>query len=184
MERVSKKLASQNPNKKSEDYWNEAEARLLEEKCMVKQRELYRLERVQCLREDNSDEKAALIKFAVICHSIGLILTLLIWFAFMSPNAWFKFPQGNNARLKGNNKQVSGTETNQIQKEIVNIKGKITDINVKYRQAMLLDESGKKYLLIFSEDDAIPEKGREFSGQVYLEDFSDSVYTAVVITIF
>lgn len=188
LERVSKKLASQNPDKKSADYWNQAEARLLEEKCMVKQRELYRLERVQYLREDNSEEKAELIRFALICHGIGLVLTLLIWFGFMAPNAWFKFPQGNNARLKKNINQESGTATNHFQdkteKEIVNIKGKITDINVKFRQAMLLDESGKKYLLVFSESDAIPEKGREFSGQVYLEDFSDSVYTAVVITIF
>ena len=184
LERVSKKLASQNPNKNSEDYWNEAEARLLEEKCMVKQRELYRLERVQYLREDNSEEKAALIKFAVICHGIGLILTLLIWFAFMSPNAWFKIKSSANEKIK----QESGTAANhslkKTQREIINIKGKITDINFKYKQAMLLDESGKKYLLVFSENDAIPEKGREFSGQVYVEDFSDSVYIAVVRNIF
>ena len=102
----------------------------------------------------------------------------------MSPNAWFKIKSSANEKIK----QESGTAANhspkKTQREIINIKGKITDINFKYRQAMLLDESGKKYLLVFSENDAIPEKGREFSGQVYVEDFSDSVYIAVVRNIF
>ena len=90
LEKISKKLASQNDTK-PDDYWKEAEARFIEEQNAVKERELYRLERVQCLREDNSDEKIELIKFAIICHSIGFILTLLIWFGFMAPNALFKF---------------------------------------------------------------------------------------------
>ena len=185
LEKISKKLASQNPKKKSDDYWNDAEARLLEEKSIVKERELYRLERVQCLRDDNSDEKNKLIKFALISHGIGLILTLLIWFGFMAPNAWFSFKNGYEAT---NLRQTAGDKTNQTQvklpTDLITIKGKILDVSVQHRQAMLLDESGKKYMLIFNLDDAIPEKGKDFSAQVYVEDYSDSVYTAEVIVIF
>ena len=188
LERISKKLASENPNKKSDDYWNLAEARLLEEKCMVKQRELYRLERVQCLREDNSEEKTELIKFAITCHSIGFILTLLIWFGFMAPSAWFI--SDNNSKKKHKvslNQEFGFTDDYSKEKfktEYLNVRGKIEDVNVQNRQAMLLDYSGRKYLLIFHEGQAIPQPGLDFCAQVYLEDYSDSVYTAEVINIF
>ena len=185
LERVSKKLASQNPSKKSEDYWNQAEARLLEEKCMVKQRELYRLERVQCLREDNSEGKAELIKFALSCHAVGLALTLLIWFGFMAPNAWFT---GNlNSQTKGGFGQESGRSQKKQSNVFINLRGKIVDVSVQNKQAMLEDYSGKKYLLIFDRRHAIPEKDLDFSAQVSIENYEDSadtVYTARVINIF
>ena len=188
LERISKKLASQNPNKKSDDYWNLAEARLLEEKSMIKQRELYRLNRVQCLRENNSDEKTELIKFAIICHSIGFILTLLIWFCFMAPNAWFIASNNSNMRHKVSLNQKSDFTENhskgKFKIEYLNIRGKIEDVNSQTKQARLLDYSGKKYLLIFHDGQVIPQPGLDFGAQVLLKGYVDSIYTAEVINIF
>lgn len=184
LERISKKLASQNPNKKSDDYWNQAESRLLEEKCMVKQRELYRLERVQCLREDNSEGKSEMIRFALICHGVGLVLTLLIWFGFMAPNAWFT--SNSNSQIKGGLVSTNHSQKKQSQ-VFMNLRGRIVDVSVQNRQAMLVDDLGKRYLLFFDVRHAIPEKDLDFSAQVSVENYeesADSVYTARVINIF
>ena len=187
LERISKKLASQNPNKKSDDYWNQAEARLLEEKCMVKQRELYRLERVQCLREDNSEGKSELIRFVLICHGVGLVFTLLIWFGFMAPNACFT----SNSNSQNKDGLVSTNHSQKKRSQVfMNLRGRIKDVNVQNKEAMLLDDSGNRYLLIFNRNHVIPEKDTDFSAQVSVENYeesaysADSVYTAKVINIF
>lgn len=175
---LSDKLALQTAGKDSKYYWNEAESRWNEERNIIKQREAYRLERVKLLRDDNYDEKIALLKFTFVCHSIGFLITLIIWFGFMAPNAWIK--NNNNDKVlvnKVENQELFPTEP-------ISIKGVVEDVSNQHRQAMLTDESGKKYLLIFNEGDVLPEKGKDFSAQVFVEDYSDSVYTAEVLVIF
>ncbi|MBQ3644387.1 MAG: hypothetical protein II961_07295 [Candidatus Riflebacteria bacterium] len=175
---LSDKLAVQNPGKDSKYYWDEAESRWNEERNIIKQREAYRLERVQLLRDDNHDEKIALLKFTFVCHSIGFLITLIIWFGFMAPNAWIKNDNNNKVWVnKTEKKELFPTEP-------ISIKGVVEDVSNQHRQAMLTDESGKKYLLIFNEGDVLPEKGKDFSAQVFVEDYSDSVYTAEVLVIF
>ncbi len=175
---LSDKLALQKSGINSQYYWDEAESRWNEERNIIKQREAYRLERVQLLRDDNHDEKIALLKFTFVCHSIGFLITLIIWFGFMAPNAWIK--NNNNDKVlvnKVENQELFPTEP-------ISIKGVVEDVSNQHRQAMLTDESGKKYLLIFNEGDVLPEKGKDFSAQVFVEDYSDSVYTAEVLVIF
>ena len=175
---LSDKLALQKSGINSKYYWDEAESRWNEERNIIKQREAYRLERVQLLRDDNHDEKIALLKFTFVCHSIGFLITLIIWFGFMAPNAWIK--NNNNDKVlvnKVENQELFPTEP-------ISIKGVVEDVSNQHRQAMLTDESGKKYLLIFNEGDVLPEKGKDFSAQVFVEDYSDSVYTAEVLVIF
>ncbi len=175
---LSDKLALQKSGINSQYYWDEAESRWNEERNIIKQREAYRLERVQLLRDDNHDEKIALLKFTFVCHSIGFLITLIIWFGFMAPNAWIK--NNNNDKVlvnKVENQELFPTEP-------ISIKGVVEDVSNQHRQAMLTDESGKKYLLIVNEGDVLPEKGKDFSAQVFVEDYSDSVYTAEVLVIF
>ena len=49
---------------------------------------------------------------------------------------------------------------------------------------MLIEKNGKKYLLIFNEEETIPQEGSEVSLQVLVEDYQDSVFTAEVLSIF
>ena len=188
LEKMSKKLASQNNKKSADDYWKEAEERWLEEQNAIKQRELYRLERIKSLRDDGSNEKKELIKFALLCHSFGLILTLIIWFAFMSPDAWFKMKQNSETKAANSMKQNSDFSNNQRQtknsREIITVKGIIIDVSSLHRQAMLQDNAGMKYLLVFNEYDKMPTKGVEFTAQVCVEDCSGSVCTAEVLAVF
>ena len=72
----------------------------------------------------------------------------------------------------------------------MNLRGRIKDVNVHNKEAMLLDDSGNRYLLIFNRNHVIPEKDTDFSAQVSVENYeesaysADSVYTAKVINIF
>ena len=182
LNKFSDKLALQNKEKKSKDFWLEAQKRLDEENANIEQRETYRLEKVERLRkEDDWREKIELVKFTIICHSIGFILTLFIWFGFMAPNAWFISKETiSNAKT-----QEETEETNQVvlPKDPISIKGYITEVNNQNKQAMFRDDSGKVYLLLFNETDTIPEAGKTLSAQVFVEDYDNSVYTAEVLNI-
>ena len=185
--KYSEKLALQNIGRKKEDYWKTAEARWSEEKANVAQREAYKLENIQrLLKKDDSKEKIELVRFAFICHSFGLFLTLLIWFGFMAPNAWFY----RNANNKDNNKntEASNVQENKyadfLPTEPITVKGVVTEVSVENKQAMLYDEStGNNYMLIFNEEQHIPDIGNTLSVQIMVEDYENSVYTSEVINV-
>lgn len=185
--KYSEKLALQNIGRKKEDYWKTAEARWSEEKANVAQREAYKLENIQrLLKKDDSKEKIELVKFAFICHSFGLFLTLFIWFGFMAPNAWFY----RNANNKENNKKTEETKVQENQyadflpTEPITVKGVVTEVSAENKQAMLYDEStGNNYMLMFSDEQPIPESGKNLSVQIMVEDYENSVYTAEVINV-
>lgn len=185
--KYSEKLALQNIGRKKEDYWKTAEARWSEETANVAQREAYKLENIQrLLKKDDSKEKIELVKFAFLCHSFGLFLTLLIWFGFMAPNAWFY----RNTKNNDNNKKAEETKVQENQyadflpTEPITVKGVVTEVSVKNKQVMLYDEStGNNYMLIFNDEQPVPESGKTLSVQIMVEDYENSVYTAQVINV-
>ncbi len=185
LNKISLKLTLHQKGKKAEDFWKEAEDLWLEEKANIAQREAYRLERVQCLREDTWEEKKELVKYAFKCHGIGLILTLLIWFCFMSPNALFSKKNIFGGKVIRKEKNIV-KKTDSFSKDPINISGVIIDVSEVHKQAMFLDNTKKRnrYMLIFKDDMAMPKKDSSFSAQVLIEDYSDSVYTARVLNIF
>lgn len=185
LNKLAKKLSTINENKKTaEDFWHYAEARWDEENNIISQRETYKLEKIQhLLKEDDRKEKIKLIKFTFISHGIGFILTLIIWFCFMSPKALFTIKDD----YKSDDIDLTDTKytENQLQellpKEPITVKGTVVEVSVEHKQVMLVDYSGKNYLLIFNDKHTIPENGREFSAQVLVEDYENSVFTAQVL---
>ncbi len=187
LDKLSAKLASLNDGKKANNFWNMAEARLAEEYSNAAQREAYRLEKIQTLlKQDERKEKIELVKFTFFAHGIGFIFSLLIWFGFMAPNAWFikekKSDVTQNISEKVNSSFNKFDDT--IPSDPISIKGVIVEVSIKHRQAMLIEKNGKKYLLIFNEEETIPQEGSEVSLQVLVEDYQDSVFTAEVLSIF
>ncbi len=180
--KYSQKLASQNAGKTKDDFWENAEARWNEENENKAQREAYKLEKIQSLiAKDDRKEKIELVKFAFISHSIGFILTLLIWFGFMAPNAWFKTSDKATEGIvteEGKNQEV-----NLLPAEPITVKGVILEVSVQNLQAMFLDNTGKKYLLMFGDEKSVPETGKEITAQILVEDYENSVYIADVISL-
>ncbi len=185
LNKYSEKLALQNPDKKKDDYWEIAETRLKEEREIIAQREAYRLEKIQSLIEDNDKkEKAELIKFGFICHGIGFILTILIWFVFMAPNRLINIQDYINRKTENETiVQDENQPPEPIPTSPIIVKGLITDSNAKNKQAMFLDNTGKKYLLTFSDENSMPEKDKRITAQVLVEDYENSVYIAEVINL-
>ena len=185
LEKYSDKLALQNKEKKSNDFWLEAQKRLDEENAIIEQREAYRLEKVERLRkEDDWKEKIELVKFTFICHSIGLALTLLIWFGFMAPKPWINLKEYISKNKTQQNEVTKNEKHLEIPTDPIIIKGIITDVNTQTKQAMFRENnSGKTYLLIFNKADSLPEKEKNMSAQVLVEDYENSVYTAKVLNI-
>lgn len=185
--KLSQKLRQDTDERKK--LYAEAENRWNEEEAARAQREEYRLEKIQKLRkkvDGDWQEKVELIKFTFICHSIGFILTLVIWFAFISPNALLMKKEGVSPNFPQKQSSNSFKEDNKVilPKEAINVKGSIVEFNVKHRQAMFKESSGKVYLLNFPEDSPVYESGKDFAGQIFVEDYNDGVYIAEVIIIF
>ncbi|MDD3002128.1 MAG: HEAT repeat domain-containing protein [Candidatus Riflebacteria bacterium] len=84
---LCKQLASQT-GKSEKELYEAAETRVQEEKQSLAQKSSYKLEKIQKMREQNEKQPfwdESLIKFTIFAYSIGVILTLVIWFGFMKP---------------------------------------------------------------------------------------------------
>lgn len=188
LNKLSDKLCLKSIGKKSSDYWDTAKARWDEENAMVAQREAYRLENIESLRNDDNNwqEKIELIKFATVCHSFGLLLTILIWFGYMAPNSVYN--KMNAEKIKEHQKKKKEIEElykkkESFPKDIITVKGRIIEVSKQHGQAMLEDDSGKRYMLTFNDDNKIPELDQDFTAQILIEDCENSIYFAKVVSV-
>ena len=104
----------------------------------------------------------------------------------MAPNAWFY----RNTKNNDNNKKAEETKVQENQyadflpTEPITVKGVVTEVSVKNKQVMLYDEStDNNYMLIFNDEQPVPESGKTLSVQIMVEDYENSVYTAQVINV-
>lgn len=133
----------------------------LEEEDKIKtQRQAYKLEKIQKIRE-TSDKKvvidASLIRFTMVACLIGAVLTALIWFLFLSPSTQKKIKNVKIAR-----------KSNKTGKAIV-VKGEITLRDEENRIVELNNslEANKIYSIEIPQSyGKLPELGEKFHAQI------------------
>ena len=185
--KLSQRLALNGLVRNSEEAFNIANSRW-EEECKLKAtREEYRFERIQSLRHDldtNKESTWELIRFAIIWHSIGLIITAIIWFGFMSPKAIYYRYVADNEKSEIQTKAVDEASNVVLPTEPINIKGTVIDSSNEFKQASLTDSNGNEYMLTFPENMNVPTKGSVFSAQIFVEDYENGIFIAQVLAAF
>jgi HEAT repeat protein len=135
--------------------------KLEEEEKFQSQRQAYRLEKIQQIRE--KPEKgividAGLARFTVVAYSIGIILTALIWFLFLAPDS--------NSKLSG---VRSKTAQSRLLNKTVMVQGTISYVDNEKRLIEIENslENKKKYRLKIPESfGKLPNQGEQFHAQV------------------
>ncbi len=152
---------SQSPTPVSKQKLYEVAIRKLEEEEKIKsQRQAYKLEKIQEIRDSSSKKveiDAGLIRFTVAAYAIGAVLTALIWFLFMAPST--------REKLVDPKKPVVA----RFAARTVVVKGKILDQNAGQRTVLMQNtlNDKKKYRIKIPENKGkLPEVGSTYHAQI------------------
>jgi hypothetical protein len=138
-------------------------AKLEEEEKIKSQRQAYKLEKIQKIRE-TSEKKfevdPSLARFTAVAYSIGAVLTAAIWFLFLAPSS---------APVKVKDAQTK-TVVSRFKPETIIVQGTIEKIDKKGRYIFLtnsLDKEEKQYKIKISDNNGkFPAVGDHFHGQI------------------
>ncbi|GAB4267118.1 MAG: hypothetical protein Kow0029_01390 [Candidatus Rifleibacteriota bacterium] len=154
--------------------------KLEEEEKAKQQRQAYKLEKIQKIRE-NTDKKftvdPGLVRFTIVAYSIGAVLTVLIWFLFLAPSQPVAEKRSKNRITRDKNSETSI------------VKGTVTFSDEKKRVIELenLLENRKIYRIVFPDSyGKLPEVGEKFHAQVKVSarDKQQEKVSAIILAAF
>lgn len=170
--------SGENPISKQKLYEKAIQQLEEEEKCQ-KQRQAYKLEKIQEIRRDTEKKlvvDAGLARFTLAAYGIGALLTALIWFLFLAPPS-----SSSPAKIT----RPPSTRSSQTQRTAT-IKGIITKTDRLKRLLELKNSAdGKKYRIRVDKDyGELPNEKSEYTAQIEIVSETGELIEADLLTSF